>query len=478
MHCQNHEVFPVPTSKSTIQALVTFRNSQGEVARGTLLKIDRSTVVFEVYNPYSIVQLSEVLQQLTIRRGERKVYEGRAVVNNLVNTGLMLIVSVNLVDPWSDLAEVSGSKTHLRQEAERFVSDWSASNRIRPGYQLVVGEIQSLFSGLSRWLEQLDIAEDEPRYEHRSRLSDDLFFELSEPITREAKRLLLAFEEEAATVPTEEIVQHRAYVQKCVHPLILRAPFPYRAFSKPLGYAGDYEMVNMMLSDPRKGPSTYAELINTIYLTTGPAEAHKNRIRMLVDLLSEVAAVSRSKEKPLRVLNVGCGPAVELQRFLASGEVDERMYINLVDFNRETLNYTKKRLGEVLAKAKVKPEIAYTHMSVHALLKSAAQLDHSEQEQPYDLIYCAGLFDYLSDRVSSRLVRLFCQLANPKGGVVVVTNVHPDNSALFLMEHILEWFLIYRDENTMSSLAKGMSPIRVYTDETGINVFLRIERTG
>ena len=41
-----------------LQSLVTFRNSQGEAARGTLLKLDRNTVVFEVYNPYSIVQLS------------------------------------------------------------------------------------------------------------------------------------------------------------------------------------------------------------------------------------------------------------------------------------------------------------------------------------------------------------------------------------------------------------------------------------
>ena len=56
--------------QSTLQSLVTFRNSQGESARGTLLKLDRTTAVFEVYNPYSIVQLSEVLNQLVIRRGD------------------------------------------------------------------------------------------------------------------------------------------------------------------------------------------------------------------------------------------------------------------------------------------------------------------------------------------------------------------------------------------------------------------------
>ena len=86
------------TKRSSLQSPVTFRNSQGDPARGTLLKLERSSVVLEVYNPYSIVQLSEVLQELTIRRGEDIIYQGRAVVSNLVNTGLMLIVSVTLVD--------------------------------------------------------------------------------------------------------------------------------------------------------------------------------------------------------------------------------------------------------------------------------------------------------------------------------------------------------------------------------------------
>ena len=87
------------TKKAPLQSLVTFKNSQGEAARGTLLKFERTTVVFEVYNPYSVVQLSEVLSDLTIRRGDEPIYQGRAIVSNLVNTGLMLIVSARFIDP-------------------------------------------------------------------------------------------------------------------------------------------------------------------------------------------------------------------------------------------------------------------------------------------------------------------------------------------------------------------------------------------
>jgi len=411
--------------------------------------MDRSTVVLEVYNPYSIVQLSEVLRDLTIRRGDQKIYHGRGVVNNLVNTGLMLIVSVALLDPWSDLIGVSASKGLLRKEAERFVSDWSSSNTIQSGYQLIVGEIQSLFSDLSRWLEQLDITRRHPGLQRDKRLSDDLFSELLEPIATAARRIMQDFESEAARISAEEVTQHKAYVQKCVHPLIMRAPFPFRAFSKPLGYAGDYEMVNMMLRDPREGPSTYAELVNTLYLSAGPAQAHRNRIDLLLALLVEATERARRSDAPLRVLNIGCGPAMELQRFFALHQVPGSTFFNL-----------------------------YTHMSVHSLLKQASPNATPAQDGPYGLIYCAGLFDYLSDRVCTRLLRLFHQWADPGTGVVVATNVHPRNSALYLMEHILEWFLVYRDEAAMSALAKDLEPKVVYSDETGMNVFLKIERHG
>ncbi len=63
----------------------------------------------------------------------------------------------------------------------------------------------------------------------------------------------------------------------------------------------------------------------------------------------------------------------------------------------------------------------------------------------FDLVYCAGLFDYLSDKVCSRLLQYFAARTNP-GGTVLVTNVHSSNPQKISMEHLLEWHLIYRDE--------------------------------
>ena len=52
---------------------------------------------------------------------------------------------------------------------------------------------------------------------------------------------------------------HEAYLRRHLHPLLLCSPFAYRTYQKPLGYAGDYEMVNMIVRDPRSRVPTCAK---------------------------------------------------------------------------------------------------------------------------------------------------------------------------------------------------------------------------
>src|SRR5215218_9463299 len=84
-------------------SFIVCRNSQGVEIRATPLRMTRYLVVFEVYNPYSILQLSEVLQEFKIIMNERMVYSGRAVVSNLVNTGIVLVCEATLDDQWIDV---------------------------------------------------------------------------------------------------------------------------------------------------------------------------------------------------------------------------------------------------------------------------------------------------------------------------------------------------------------------------------------
>jgi extracellular factor (EF) 3-hydroxypalmitic acid methyl ester biosynthesis protein len=248
----------------------------------------------------------------------------------------------------------------------------------------------------------------------------------------------------------------------------------HRSFAKPLGYAGDYEMVNMMLAAPDRGSNTYARIINTAHLSVGPAAAHRNRIDILVEHLLEEARKAKKEARPLRVLNVGCGPAVEIERFVRSSELSDNCQFELMDFNEPTLVYTRQRLETARRECHRSTELTWQKKSIHELLREARKRDQAEQPR-YDLVYCAGLYDYLTDRVCTLLTRLFYGLVAP-GGLVVATNVHPANPVRYYMDFLVEWHLEYRDTEQMLSLATGLGATHAYTDSTGVNVFVEIRK--
>ncbi len=450
--------------------VITFRNSQGEAARGTLTSLQRRALVMEIYNPYSIVQVSEVLTELTIRSGERNIYKGKAVVVSLLNTGLMAVVSVALIDEWDDLHLIYGDHTKVGYESERFVEDWLDRFRIKRSYIVAVSEIRAYLAEVARWIDQADLSSSLPKGRD-DRVNSATFRMLSMPIVATAANYFAALENEIADIPDGDVPAYRAFAQSALHPLLLRAPFVYRTFAKPLGYAGDYEMVNQILGDSQQGPTTYFQIINTLFLASPVAKAHRNRIDILVDLLSQTIELAQKAGRVFRVLDIGCGPAVEIERLLGSGAHAELLDITLLDFSEVTLEATKTKLTEINNKRTKNASLHYLNDSVHNLLKRAIRHGDAAEVDQYDFVYCAGLFDYLSDKVCARLLE-YLKSQTRAGGRILVTNVHPSNQQRGVMEHVLEWHLIYRDEAQLESvLPPHRYNEKIYTDATGVNVF-------
>jgi extracellular factor (EF) 3-hydroxypalmitic acid methyl ester biosynthesis protein len=422
----------------------------------------------EIYNPYSIVQVSEVLSELAIKIGTRQVYLGKAVVISLVNTGLTAVVSLTLIDEWRELSEVADTPASVGEEARTFVQDWQERFRIRREYQIVVNEMRAFLAEVSRWVEQVDLSKSLPRED--SKLRPDVFMELAEPVMLRVKHYLDILEAEAVDIEASLAPSHRAFAQTALHPLLLRSPFVHRTFTKPLGYAGDYEMVNQILADPQQGPSTYFQIVNVTFLKAQVAQAHRNRINILVDFLKQLAIQAKAEGRPYRVMNLGCGPAVEIQRFLREFEEPELLEFELIDFSQETLDYAQAQLAEAAKQGGTSLRAQFVHQSVHELIKRPAR--KAAEVRDCDAVYCAGLFDYISDKVCNRLLTYFTTRTRP-GGRILATNVHSRNpERLFTMEHLLEWYLIYRDEQQLAStFPEECRDINAYVDATGVNVF-------
>jgi extracellular factor (EF) 3-hydroxypalmitic acid methyl ester biosynthesis protein len=458
-----------------IDSLVAFTNTSGVKGRGTLVHIARSVAVFEVYNPYSLIQLSEVLQEISVMRGERVIYRGRGVVTSLVATGLMVIVSVTLIDSWNTMENFEPGPA-LGEAAEGFVRDWESGLELSESYQLVVNKFAHFCAEASRWIEEAETAivgntnvDEERALRFRNSIET--------PMGLKLKDLMGLFEKEASQVPEEEVALYKAFARREIHPYMLCAPFAFRCFTKPLGYAGDYEMVNMMLKEsPSVGNNTYARIFHDMQTDVAASVAHRNRITILERQLAEEATrVIEEEQRIFTVLSVACGPAVEIQRFIRNHDVANQSAIHLMDFNDETIAYTTGRVELAKEVSGHKPVVKFIQKSIDELLKDVHHGGGDEFLPTYDMIYCAGLFDYFPDNVCRNLIQLYYRWVRP-GGLLTLTNVHPVNPDRFTMEHLFEWYLIYRDEAHLKSLAPKGSDAEVFADDTGVNVFLNIRR--
>ncbi len=460
---------------------VTGQTSQGVEFRASLLRLTRYLAVFEIYYPDLVLRASEVLKDFRIVFRDRTVYSGRAVIRNQLNAGLGTVCEVTLNEgSWKDLAfspEMVANGA-LRKQFGEFLEEWQKLYRVRSEYKVIIADMHSFLSDLRLSLDQVELGIKASSAANQAQLEQAAAEELSQPIIPCVNVLFEKFENFADKLDAELRPVHQNYMRRQMHPLVLCAPFANRTFHKPLGYAGDYEMVNMIARNQHEGGSLFAKVVNTWFLRQAPAEAHRNRIHYLEETLTtETLRVSR-RRRPIRVFNVACGPAQEIQAFLAKNSLCEQTQLTLLDFNEETLRYVRNILDDLKRRHSRGTPIEYIKRSVHQIIKESSRPKDHAAEPQYDFVYCAGLFDYLSNQVCQRLMNIMYDWVAP-GGLLVTTNVEPRNPMRNGMEHLLDWHLIYRTAAQMRSLAPARARAEdccVRAEATGVNLFLEVRK--
>jgi len=200
---------------------------------------------------------------------------------------------------------------------------------------------------------------------------------------------------------------------------------------------------------------------------------------MLTERLSGEARRLAQLNRPLRVFSLGCGPAQEIQRFLINEAISDRSAFTLADFNDETLGHASGVLQELKRRYGRITQLHFVKKSVHQLLKQAERRAQHPVGESYDLLYCAGLFDYLSDAVSRKLMEIFFDMLAP-GGLLIATNVdvHPARGE---MECFLEWHLVHRNTEQLRALSPHrarLDDVVITRDASGVNAFIEIRKSG
>jgi hypothetical protein len=98
-------------------------------------------------------------------------------------------------------------------------------------------------------------------------------------------------------------------------------------------------------------------------------------------------------------------------------------------------------------------------------------------DRHFDLIWSAGLFDYLADQVFVMVLRRFVPFIRP-GGELVIGNFSKNNPSRYWMEAVGDWKLHHRTESELRALAHAAGVddqrLSIGAEPEGVNLFLHI----
>lgn len=232
-----------------------------------------------------------------------------------------------------------------------------------------------------------------------------------------------------------------------------------RALGKKYGYSGDFEMIDAIYS-LRTAPEPHLRRWDLYFHAQAAPNAVRNRKSYFHHLLHSHTA-SRSKA-PLNVLNVASGPARDVREWMLDNPGQE-VFFDCVDAEIHAIECAKKMC------APFSHQMEFYHRNVMRFLPAKG----------YELVWSAGLFDYLTDRSFVYLLKALMAVTR-RGGEVVVGNFSDFNPSRDYMELLGDWVLQHRSAARLRELAleagASRDSIEVQWEPEGVNLFLHIRR--
>ncbi|MCF0063832.1 class I SAM-dependent methyltransferase [Dyadobacter chenwenxiniae] len=227
-------------------------------------------------------------------------------------------------------------------------------------------------------------------------------------------------------------------------------------YRKPLGYAGDYALIDMIYTYDSFEHPAYKNWDRYFHYHAA-TQAVRNRKAFFKSKLLEKL---KGRNSPLNLLNVASGPARDL--FELYQIIDPVMLTSTcVDIDSNAVAFASELC---------RPFANQIHFHRQNVLRFSGA-------EKYDVIWSAGLFDYFEDRIFILALKRLLTFLKP-GGEILIGNFSENNPTRGYMEIFGEWVLIHRSagELTRLSIAAGVRPenILVEQEPLGINLFLRI----
>jgi extracellular factor (EF) 3-hydroxypalmitic acid methyl ester biosynthesis protein len=250
--------------------------------------------------------------------------------------------------------------------------------------------------------------------------------------------------------------------------LIHECPFTRHSFTRPRGYPGDAGLIDFVYRHPATRPAQEAAteagrtvMAFTIDVTACEAVRHRRSI-----LAAKIDEAAERRTKPA-ILSVASGHLreAELSLALKTGRVGRLL---AVDQDPESLAVVDTYQDMVSGVIEARQE------TVRQILAGKTDLGR------FDLVYAAGLYDYLDARVAARLTRVLFEHLRA-GGRLLIPNFLWGVREEAYMEVFMDWYLLYRTRSEIEAFGDEIAPAAIrskhYTeDAAGTIGYLELER--
>ena len=260
-------------------------------------------------------------------------------------------------------------------------------------------------------------------------------------------------------VSTETYNSVRDLYRKELNSYWLQGAITNRVITKPLGYHGDYRTIEYMYENKAEGSSELGRLLHDFVTSDKACQSVRARKTYLSDKIKSIC----SENNNCTILSVASGPAAELRDVLSSNISPHK--IVLLDQDQDALEYSIDKIKKINKSTEIIPIQA----SIIDVMKKGNGLlnDH----QPFDYIYSAGLYDYLSDIIAKRLTKYLLTILS-EDGEIEIGNF--ENYPIGFFSKISgDWELILRNEMDLLKLLPVNCTHRFFKIEDQIFVNLK-----
>lgn len=357
------------------------------------------------------------------------------------------------------------------------------SESVSDSFKILVAELNVILQEIMQKLEVEEghLAETAQSENHKTRLEERVISVAMSIYRPHLQSLLTKFQSLVQDMTLDEEISHKQYFRLNFQSLVKGTPFVERGLSKPLGYSGDYGMMVMLYEYADQGRTLFNRFFHRFVCSEPAAVANRNRVGFLSDiLLAGYDKAVKNGAKHFHVASLACGPAREIYEFLKYAPLTPEVPVKIVllDSEDHALDYAQTRLKEIITPERYAELIFLKEDVVTGALQGREFLKWIENS---DYVISAGLFDYLTDRVSQRMISSLYSYLKP-GGELLIGNISKKSPDVFAMDYFMDWRLILRDSPDLLKLVAEdlvkheKAEADVISESLGLNLFLRVRR--